>query len=244
MRAIKITSYQNLVNYRKPTSFQLKETYPLPPYSTVIGMIHAACGFTEYVPMKISVQGSHHAKVNDLWTRYEFAGGSYEEGRHTLKLRSKEDEKSYGAIRGVSTAELLVDVNLTIHVVPEEPSQLARIYHGLKNPPEYLSLGRREDLLQINELSLVELHEEELEESYQLNKDAYVPLSAVEQEGMEHLSTVYTLNKVYKKVQIKEGTEIRQWERVKVYHFAHHAVTFHEEMTITLDSENEAVFLV
>ena len=41
MKGVRIEAYQNLVNYRKPTSFQLKESYPLPPYSTVIGMIHA-----------------------------------------------------------------------------------------------------------------------------------------------------------------------------------------------------------
>lgn len=72
MKGIRIEAYQNLVNYKKPTSFQLKESYPLPPYSTVIGMVHAACGFTSYVPMQVSIQGKYHAKVNDLWTRYEF----------------------------------------------------------------------------------------------------------------------------------------------------------------------------
>ncbi len=34
-----------MVNYRVPTSFQLKESYPLPPYSTVIGMVHSLCNF-------------------------------------------------------------------------------------------------------------------------------------------------------------------------------------------------------
>ena len=56
MRAIRIQCFQNLVNYRKPTSFLIKETYPLPPYSTVIGMVHAACGFEQYHPMQVSIQ--------------------------------------------------------------------------------------------------------------------------------------------------------------------------------------------
>lgn len=47
-RAIRLDCFQNLVNYRKPSSFIIKETYPLPPYSTVSGMIHATCGFKEY----------------------------------------------------------------------------------------------------------------------------------------------------------------------------------------------------
>jgi len=58
-KAIRIKCSQQLANYRKPTSFLIKESYPLPPYSTVIGMIHVACGFTEYHPMDISIQGKH-----------------------------------------------------------------------------------------------------------------------------------------------------------------------------------------
>ncbi|MGN9165152.1 type I-B CRISPR-associated protein Cas5b [Tissierellaceae bacterium HCP3S3_D8] len=73
MKAIRVKLYQNMVNYRKPTSFQLKETYPLPPPSTVIGMVHNLCGFTEYYEMDISIQGKYHSKVNDLYTRYEFS---------------------------------------------------------------------------------------------------------------------------------------------------------------------------
>lgn len=72
MKAIRVRLWQDLVNFKKPTSFQLKETYPLPPYSTVIGMVHTLCGFTSYHEMKISIQGKYFSKVNDLATRYEF----------------------------------------------------------------------------------------------------------------------------------------------------------------------------
>ena len=47
-KAIRIKCKQELVNFKKPTSLLIKETYPLPPYSTVIGMIHKACDFHEY----------------------------------------------------------------------------------------------------------------------------------------------------------------------------------------------------
>lgn len=57
-KAIRVECFQNLVNYRKPSSFIIKESYPLPPYSTVLGMIHTACGYPkgDFHPMKISVQ--------------------------------------------------------------------------------------------------------------------------------------------------------------------------------------------
>jgi len=118
MKAIKLKLYQNMVNYKVPTSFQLKESYPLPPYSTVIGMVHSLCDFKEYKPMKISISGSYFSKVNDLYTRYEFKNGNpYEIGRHQLNVNG------CGINRGVATAELLVDVNLTIHIIPEDQSE-------------------------------------------------------------------------------------------------------------------------
>ena len=152
MKAIRIKLWQDMVNYKKPTSFQLKETYPLPPYSTVIGMIHSLCGFEEYKEMKISIQGKYFSKVNDLYTRYEFKNGmKYEASRHQLEAGG------YGISRGISTAELLVDVDLIIHIIPEDQNLLEHIKNSFLSPAEYPSLGRREDLAVIEEVKEVEV---------------------------------------------------------------------------------------
>lgn len=247
MKAVRMKVYQNLANYRKPTSFQLKETYPLPPYSTVIGMIHNACEFKEYVPMQISVQGNYCSKVNDLWTRYEFAGAPYESGRHTVKLDSIEQNKSYGAIRGVSTAELLVDVELMLHIVPEDPSYLQKIFDCLSSPNEYLSLGRREDIIRIDEVSIVDLsdhsEESETDEYSKLQYDAYIPLSLYSASEIDHVGTVYNLNKVFHKVSIKRGTVIRQWEKVRAYHVSSRKAVLDNELDLVFDSDGYLVFL-
>lgn len=63
-KAIRVICKQELVNYKKPTSLLIKETYPLPPYSTVIGMIHKACDFQEYHDMQISIQGKIGAHIS------------------------------------------------------------------------------------------------------------------------------------------------------------------------------------
>ncbi|MEY8351301.1 type I-B CRISPR-associated protein Cas5b [Bacillus cereus] len=243
MKAIRLKVYQNLVNYRKPTSFQLKESYPLPPYSTIIGMIHAACNFTEYVPMKISVQGRYHSKVNDLWTRYEFAGATFEEGRHTVKLDSENSQKSYGAIRGVATAELLVDVELILHIVPQDESLISFICKHLEYPPEYLSLGRREDIVRLDEVKIVTFGEEELEDETELSYDAYVPVTQFGKSELGNVGTTYTLNKVYQKVEIKKGTWIRQWEKVKAYHVSAYSASIVDEIEINKDEDGYFLFL-
>lgn len=59
MKAIRLHIKQNSANYRREETVGCRMTYPLPPYSTVIGALHKACGYTEYHPMKISIQGKY-----------------------------------------------------------------------------------------------------------------------------------------------------------------------------------------
>ncbi|MGB4199429.1 MAG: type I-B CRISPR-associated protein Cas5b [Tepidanaerobacteraceae bacterium] len=221
MKAIRVRIYQNMVNYRKPTSFQLKETYPLPPPSTVIGMVHNLCGFTEYHEMDISIQGKYHSKVNDLYTRYEFKNtAKYEKGRHQLKVGE------YGISRGVATVELLTDVELLLHILPKDQGLVEKIEKAFLYPIEYPSLGRREDLALIEEVKVVDVHEKELETAIILDKfNAYVPLKMIEDGSIQALGEIknsgtgYKLNKCYDLVNFrtKRNPKIfRKWEKVDV----------------------------
>lgn len=245
MRGIRIEAYQNLVNYRKPTSFQLKETYPLPPYSTVMGMIHAACGFTSYVPMQVSVQGKYHSKVNDLWTRYEFAGSTYEEGRHQLKIEAS-NGKNYGVTRGVSTTELLVDVELVLHIVPEDEQYIPIIIEALNSPKEYLSLGRREDLLQINNVKEVEITTEITEDDQKVTFDIFVPKTLLDQTNdFEKFGTSYRINKTYEVIEIAKDKAIRRWDKVTVYHVpAAQTNRLYAESEAQFDEDGHVLYLV
>lgn len=228
MKAIRIKIKQNLPNYKYPTSFQIKETYPLPPYSTVIGMIHNACGFTEYKPMKVSIQGKYHSKTNDFATRYEFKNGApFEAERHQLKVGD------YGVSKSVSNIELLSEVELLLHIVPEDKNLLDEIYNSLLYPREYLSLGRREDLVVIEELKIVEVKsEEEIDEKIGITEEyrAYVPVEMLEREevikageisNIKFKGTMYNLNKNYTLVNLgtaKSPKIFRKWTKVKVHY--------------------------
>lgn len=216
-RAIRLDCFQNLVNYRKPSSFIIKETYPLPPYSTVSGMIHAACGFKEYHKMKLSIQGDNKGTISDLYTRYSFsAGARYEEGRHQICVK---DGDNYGIFKGIANVELLCECRLIIHIVPEDEADFEIIYQALKNPPTYLSLGRYEDIIDIRDVRIVSLKEDE---EVLNNHDMYIPVSYMGEEPVE--ATVYTLNKEYEIT--KQG--LRRWKsekeggRVKAYYCPPH----------------------
>lgn len=59
MKAIRLHIKQSSANYRREETVACRMTYPLPPYSTVIGAIHKACGYTSYHPMRLSIQGKY-----------------------------------------------------------------------------------------------------------------------------------------------------------------------------------------
>lgn len=236
MKAIKLIARQTLASYRKASSMQIRETYPLPPYSTVIGMIHVACGLKEYMDMQISIQGSYYSKVNELFTRYEFKPGFYEKERHSIKIEEK--DKNTGLTVGPANVELLSDIHLVIHIKTEEDN-LQKIQKGLLNPKEYLSLGRREDLLIIEKAEIVELKKKELEKDYTLKQDAYVPIQTFETGETDDIATIYRLTKKYS---INPKTKIRFWEeQVMAKHFSSNSTVY--EGTVVLTDGEDLVFL-
>lgn len=250
MRAIKLRLWQDMVNYKKPTSFQLKETYPLPPYSTVIGMVHSLCGYEEYKPMKVSVQGKYFSKVNDLYTRYEFKNAmKYDSTRHQLQVGQ------YGVCQGVATAELLVDVELMLHILPEDQTLVDKIYQAFQLPREYPSLGRREDIVTISEVKIVTLTEKELERQIKAPAGyyAYIPYEILEKEsinltnnvaGVSHSGTRYKLTKNYTLENYgskKAPKFFRRWHKVDVIYASATALA---EETFLIDDDNIVVYLV
>lgn len=48
MKALRIILTQSSANYRKEEAIDNKMTYPLPPFSTVIGALHNACNYSTY----------------------------------------------------------------------------------------------------------------------------------------------------------------------------------------------------
>lgn len=248
-KAIRLSLYQNMVNYKKPTSFQLKETYPLPPYSTIIGMVHNLCNYKDYKEMEVSVQGKYHSKVNDLYTRYEFKNGmKFDKTRHQLQVGE------FGVSRGISTVELLVDIELLIHIIPKDQSLIEEIEMAFKYPREYPSLGRREDIVTIKEVKTVEVFEKELEEDIDLKEEyvGYIPLRLIENEsikvdgsrpGIKERGTRYKITKDYVLSDNLGNSRtpkiFRIWNKVEVLYSSHISAIGGEALLI--DSDNNII---
>lgn len=233
-KVIRLKCRQAMVNYRKPTSFIIKETYPLPPYSTIIGMVHNACGFTSYHPMKVSVQGRSSSNLSDLYTRYSFGNAKYEKARHQMSVTTKSGE--YGIFKGIGNTELIGEIELLIHIQPEDENDLIIIKEGLINPEKYLSLGRYEDLLNIDEVEIQTLKQvDEAENRF----DCYIPVDHPLCEEFESKGT--TQYKINKRFEIDKKSGMRRWKEVIwVNHFCAHD-TFEEAF---VDEKNDIVFLV
>lgn len=235
-KAIRVICKQELVNYKKPTSLLIKETYPLPPYSTVIGMIHKACDFKEYHDMQISIQGNVGAHVSDMYTRYAFNQNTkYENARHNIWF-DYENQK-YGIVKGIAHTELISQVELVIHILPSD-DEFDLIYEGLKNPKYYLSLGRHEDLLDIQKVEIVDL--KYTEKDIDMRCEQYVPLKYIDSEFWGDIvnATQYNLPKKY--MIKKNGKRIWQ-EKVAVKFITKSSLPVYIE-PILCDNDDYTIF--
>lgn len=200
--------------------------------------------------MEVSIQGKYHSKVNDLYTRYEFKNGmKYDPLRHQLEVGE------FGVGRGISTVELLVDVELLIHIIPQDQTLVKEIQNAFLLPKEYPSLGRREDIVTIMEVKVVDIWEEEnLKSSIRAREDysAYIPINLLDDvklknrvQGIDVTGTRYKLTKSYELVNY--GTRnspkiFRNWEKIDVLYGSN--ISALRKKNITLDEDNNIIFFV
>lgn len=214
MKALKLEIYQEIACYKKPMAFKTTETYPLPPYSTVIGMIHKALKAEEYYPMDISVQGKYESLMNCYNTMMFYKSGDITKMPLNINM--------------------LYGIELIIHIKADE-STLDSIYKGIKSCNECLSLGRGEDMARLDSIRYVEVKKADMEDydsGITLANNFYIPKEyELELKGIE-----YKLNKRYKVI-----GNIRKWEeKIEVTYVEEKSEL--ESGVFYLDSEENLVF--
>lgn len=65
MKLLRLKFFQETACYQKPFAYKVGETYPLAPFSTVKGMLHAVLDAKEYIPMNLSIQGQSETMLID-----------------------------------------------------------------------------------------------------------------------------------------------------------------------------------
>jgi CRISPR-associated protein Cas5t len=163
---LRLKIYQPQAHYRVPFTYQRRHTYPIPPYSTVIGFLCNVLGMDdqekeEYQKLraiKISVAGRFESKTTEyIWFR------NLAKSAHVDRFGAIENRSIGGHIEHIGgqspvPMDALNEVRLVIHLAHEDCSFLKHLRSSLENPVrrlEILHLGRAEDWIVIEELSEV-----------------------------------------------------------------------------------------
>lgn len=189
LKILKLNLFQETACYKKPFAFKVAETYPLPPYSTVIGMVHkilqAKSG--EYFPLDISIQGEYES----IFSNYQ-----------NLRMFKGKDQVT-NMPRNVHQ---LLNINLIVHIKAED-AIIDKLYENIITGAESFTLGRNEDLVRVDEIKIVE---QTKRNSAFLKHNAYIPLTTCQENEIEGIN--YRLNTVY----TIDENQLRKWEKVNV----------------------------
>lgn len=230
MKAIRIKLYMQTAHFNIPLwKGEQQLSYPLPPPSTIIGMIHSLCAWDKYHSMMVSICGTSHqeTEICQNWIGGSFSTEETEEFCKRFPVRIWNGEGYVGYVKVPRSRELLIDLKLRIHIVPQDQTLVKEIYNSVLFPPIYPSLGRHEDLVRFDNVEIVNITSSK--KDITLDLDAYASYDIT-----EDLVTIYKLNKIYKIVKGK-----RSFQKIKVAFLS-------SDMKISCitDEDNFPVFLL
>lgn len=157
MPILRLNIYQPQAHYRVPFTYQRRHTYPIPPYSTIIGFLCNACGVDDQQnelykdiisKLKISIAGRFKLKNTEMvWYRNlskEAHVGSY----GSVSIREKNGNIGHIGGQSPMNIDVLEDVELYIYLYHNDKDKLEKLKQNLKEPKkrlQVLHIGRAED---------------------------------------------------------------------------------------------------
>lgn len=162
MKILRISIYQPQAHYRIPFTYQRRHTYPIPPYSTVIGFLCNALGiddqksenYQQLKEIKIAIAGKFAAKITEyIWFR------NLSLKKHIDRFGYVENRFVGGHIEHIGQQspmriDVLNDVFLIIYLAHNDAVFLDEIRKTFENPVrrlEVLHIGRAEDWIVLEE---------------------------------------------------------------------------------------------
>ncbi|HHU63701.1 MAG TPA: CRISPR-associated protein Cas5 [Clostridiales bacterium] len=145
---VEIRAYAPTASFRIPEYHTYQQTLPLPPMTTLTGILGAAAGFDFQQAMTykkenelyVGVWGYHTGQYKDLW-KYQ-------------KIKDKE------VVSAVLTREYIYDLKLNIYFFCYKKDVIKNIKNWFSNPRYALTAGSSDDLLKIKYIS--EIRQKEL----------------------------------------------------------------------------------
>ncbi|OCS84759.1 type I-B CRISPR-associated protein Cas5b [Caryophanon tenue] len=233
MKLLRLKIFQETACYLKPFAFKVGETFPLAPFSTVKGMLHAVLDAKEYIPMNISIQGQSESFVIDYQKKYMYKKLEVPPIVTTAGLREEPEPDTSVYSTMPMYQHLLFNVEHVIHVEAEE-AILNALYEKLHHLNTTLSLGRWEDLVRIDEVTFVEASEQIFEATVY---NQYVP---VEHEDVLFVTGHLAYYRLPRKYTIVNGR--REWDYTVVIYALKD--TLISEDTCVLTDGSYSIFLM
>ncbi len=234
MEAVKITLYQNMVNYRKEMSYGYVQTYPLPTFSMVKGMAHALLDLKEFHNLKISVQGNYESVVTNMQKVYKFDRDRKSRPKNPYDVTIGESKKT--ATHGVMFVDQIVDINLILHICFDEPELNKKLLEAVKE--KTVVLGRNEDIALVDFEKTKMVNLTETDEDYELENNIFIPEKTAKQALLS--GTVHRLPFYYYPVKSFEDKRIFKFADV-MYVAKDNEI---REIGYLVDDDNEIVFFL
>lgn len=237
-KVLKVKIHQPEAHYRVPFSYQRRFTYPIPPYSTVKGLICNILGIKndndeKFKRLKeglsLAIYGQYESMIKEyIWFR-NLAANKHKRF-YTVENRVIDKTPAHPGIQMPVIIDVLHNVNITMYIHHPNEEFLADIYNAFKNPvtrTSPLHLGRAEDWVVINpeEVNLTELtpkrvfhikyfawipEENSVDENFILDMDRYKKFFEKVNGNVFKLPTFYEINSENQRV-------FNEYVKVKLY---------------------------
>ncbi|GAB4273504.1 CRISPR-associated protein Cas5 [Thermincola ferriacetica] len=143
MYYFEVEAFAEIAAFRIPEAHTFQQTLPLPPPTTLIGLLGAATGksfkdamlFSQQNKIRFGIQGRSQSRFKDLW-----------------KYRKI---KTDGIISAVLLREMLAGLELYFLVAAENRMVLNELREAVKNPVYALTAGNSDNLLKIRRVGPV-----------------------------------------------------------------------------------------
>ena len=221
MECLRVKLYTPTGIFKNPLSIKGIEVYPLPPYSTIIGLIYQAMGRKwNGEHFQISIQGDYQAIYRDyVWFK-----------KHNFK------DKELGRLP--LQVPILYNLWLLVHIKASE-ELLNEIESGLKEPKELLFLSGVEYPVKVEEVKRVKCFEKRLseEETITLNFNAYIPKEFKEKISLSGTGKgiLFSFSYFY-----KDSQKPKTYSWIDAYYFQKGTEIYG---SLILDEDNNPVFL-
>lgn len=156
---IKLKCRGSINSFRQADFHTYHKTLPLPPKTTVAGLIGAALGLSPQVVndewlkparFQVGIVGKANGKANDLWQIRKY------EGKRMKAFEKGEEPTPYKT--AVIVRELLFGSTFYLYFFLPEAADKDLLLKGIQSPAWALSLGREDELIRIEQLKEVELN--------------------------------------------------------------------------------------